>query len=112
MPDLYNKITRLCESKGISGYRMCRDIGIQPSLLTDLKAGRQKSVTAEKARKIADYFGISVETLLGGEDAAQRVTDEDIKFALFGGADDVTDEMFEEVKRFAEFVRQRNQAKE
>lgn len=35
------------------------------------------------------------------------VTDEDLKFALFGGGD-VTDAQFEEVKSFARFVRERD----
>lgn len=38
--------------------------------------------------------------------ARPEVTDEDIKFALFDGAGEITDEMFEEVKRFARFVQQ------
>jgi hypothetical protein len=33
------------------------------------------------------------------------VTDEDIKFALFGGDGEITDEMYEEVKRFAAFIK-------
>lgn len=32
-------------------------------------------------------------------------TDEDIKFALFGGDEDITDEMLDEVKAFAQFVK-------
>lgn len=35
------------------------------------------------------------------------VTDDDIKFALFGGDAEITDAMYEEVKRFAEFVKHR-----
>jgi len=37
-----------------------------------------------------------------------EITDEDIKFALFGGAGEITDEMFEEVKRFARYVQQQS----
>jgi transcriptional regulator with XRE-family HTH domain len=37
-----------------------------------------------------------------------EVTDEDIKFALFDGNKEITDEMYEEVKRFAKYVQQRN----
>ena len=35
------------------------------------------------------------------------VTDDDIKFALFGGDAEITDAMYDEVKRFAEFVKHR-----
>ena len=36
-----------------------------------------------------------------------QVSDDDIKFALFGGGP-VTDEQFEEVKRFAQFIKERD----
>ena len=58
----------LCKKKGVSGYRMCRDVGIQPSILTDLKMGRQKSLTASTAEKVASYFDVSVSYLLGKEE--------------------------------------------
>ena len=35
------------------------------------------------------------------------VTDDDIKFALFGGEEEITDEMYDEVKNFAEYVKQK-----
>lgn len=69
MSDLYKVVLDLCEKKGISGYRLCKDAGIQPSILTDLKMGRQKSLSARNAEKIASYFGVSVSYLLGNEDA-------------------------------------------
>ena len=36
------------------------------------------------------------------------IPDEDVKFALFGGDMEITDEMYEEVKQFAAFVKARN----
>ena len=53
MSDLYNRIMSLCEEKGVSGYRMCKDIKIQPSILTDLKMGSQSGLTAKKEDKMA-----------------------------------------------------------
>lgn len=67
MSDLYNRIMSLCEEKGVSGYRMCKDIKIQPSILTDLKMGRQSGLSAKNADKMAAYFGVSVGFLLGTE---------------------------------------------
>jgi transcriptional regulator with XRE-family HTH domain len=46
---------------------MCRDIGMQPSILTDLKKGRQSGLSAKNAQKVASYFGVSVAYLLGEE---------------------------------------------
>ena len=36
------------------------------------------------------------------------VTEEDIKFALFGGAGEITDEMYDEVKAFVQFVKMKH----
>ena len=38
----------------------------------------------------------------------RAVSDEDIKFALFGGDGEITDAMYDEVKRFAAFVKLRS----
>ena len=104
---LYENLARLCEKKGITPYRMCRDCGIQPSVMTDLKMGRRKSVKAETAGKLADYFGVAVQTLLDRE-SADSLSEQALKFALFGG--DATDAQLEEVRQFARFVRARDKA--
>lgn len=116
MSDLYNRIMSLCEEKGVSGYRMCKDIKIQPNILTDLKMGRQSGLSAKNADKMAAYFGVSVGFLLGTEtkkaptDGERKVSDDDIKFALFGGDGEITDAMYDEVKRFAQMVKLREEA--
>ncbi len=109
MADMYKKIDELLKEKGISGAKMSADLGMSRSFMTELRKGRAKSVKIETAQKIADYFGVTLGALLGGEDGGERkaVSDADIKFALFGGDGDITDEMYEEVRRFAAFVKQR-----
>ena len=116
MGTLYENILALCDSRGIKGGKMCTDLGISKGLLTDLKMGRRTGVSAATAQKIAAYFGVTVGYLLGEEtenapagDGKRAVTDEDIKFALFGGDGEITDEMYEEVKRFAAYIKQRGQ---
>lgn len=117
MSDLYNRIISMCKEKGVSGYRMCKDIKIQPSILTDLKMGRQSGLSAKNADKMAAYFGVSVSFLLGTEtknaptpEGEREISDDDIKFALFGGDGDITDAMYNEVKRFAQMVKLREEA--
>jgi transcriptional regulator with XRE-family HTH domain len=68
MATLYETLDLLCKEKGVKGGRMCTDLGISKSLMTDLKNGRKKGVNAETAQKIANYFGVSVGYLLGEED--------------------------------------------
>ena len=41
----------------------------------------------------------------------RSVSDDEIKFALFGGDGEITDAMYDEVKRFAAFVKQREDEK-
>lgn len=71
MGSLYETIISLCEEKGIKGGKMCTDIGISKGTLTDLKMGRQKSLSAETAQKIASYFNVSVGYLLGEEEKTE-----------------------------------------
>lgn len=118
MGTLYNNIMALCDQRGIKGGKLCADIGISKGLLTDLKMGRRTGVSAVTAQKIASYFDVSVGYLLGEENekaptenGERSVSDEEIKFALFGGDGEITDEMYDEVKRFAEFVKQRGPGK-
>ena len=68
MGDIVTTIENLLKSHGISGAKMCLDLGMSKSFLTELRKGRAKSVKAETAQKIADYFGVTVEYLLGKEE--------------------------------------------
>lgn len=66
---LYENIKSLCDQRGIKPGKMCVEAKISKGLITDLKMGRKKTVQAETAKKIADYFGVSVDYLLNGPDA-------------------------------------------
>lgn len=68
---MYEKIKNLCEEKGITIYKMCTDLSISPSSISNLKnRENQKGLSAESTAKIADYFGISaLELTTAGEKA-------------------------------------------
>lgn len=74
MATLYDRLTLLCSQKGIKGGKMCTDLGLSKSLMTDLKMGRKKGVNADTAQKIASYFGVSVGYLIGVEQSEQNET--------------------------------------
>ena len=67
MGTLYEKIIALCKSKGVSGSKMCTDLGLSKSTMSDLKFGRIKGISIPTAQKIAGYFGITVDELYGNE---------------------------------------------
>ena len=105
----FNRFKALCDEKNVSVYRACTDIGLNRSAVAKWKEGGKPNGTT--AAKLADYFGVTTDYLLGQSEekgtARPAVSDEDIKFALFGGDGEITDEMYEEVKRFAQYIKDR-----
>ena len=105
----FNRFKALCEERAISVYRACTDIGLNRSAVAKWKEGGKPKGTT--AAKLADYFGVTTDYLLGQSDDRlpnrKTVSEADIKFALFGGDGEITDAMYEEVKRFAAFVKER-----
>lgn len=67
MSNLYENIKELCDEKGVKPGKMCTEASISKGLITDLKMGRKKTVRADTAQKIADYFGVTVDRVLGAE---------------------------------------------
>lgn len=65
MSELFNRISMLCDEKNVSITKMCAESGASRASLTDLKKGRKQSLSAETLSKIASYFDISIDFLLG-----------------------------------------------
>lgn len=68
MGTLYEIVTALCVEAKVSPSKMCEDIKVSKSLITKLKNDAEKSISAKTAQKIADYFGVSVDRVLGNEE--------------------------------------------
>lgn len=64
MADIHLKIDQLLKERGISGAKMCADLGMSRSFMTELRKGRAKGITTQTAQKIADYFHVSTDYLL------------------------------------------------
>lgn len=67
MFNLYNRIEELCRSKGINITVMCQQSGAPRGALSDIKTGRKKGLSSATLEKIAEYFGVSVDYILGRE---------------------------------------------
>ena len=72
MCTLYERIMELCKQKGVSGSRMCLNLGLSKSTLSDMKSGRKNGISTATAQKIASYFGVSVGYLLGEEEKKEQ----------------------------------------
>lgn len=95
MSDLYNTIAGLCKSKNVKIGTMAVSLNISKSMFTDLKMGRKKTLAVSTLQKLADYFGVTLEYLLGWDrpidelDKALLNTD---KFKLWKPSDGYLDE--------------------
>ena len=76
MSSLYENIAGLCAQNNISVYKLCTDLGMRNSVISDLKTGRKKGLNSVTLSKIADYFGTPVDYILGNtpKDKSPAVT--------------------------------------
>lgn len=102
MSKLYETIEALCQQQNIRPGSLCTQLGISRSLMTDLKMGRKKSVSAETAQKIAGFFGVSVAYLLGEKDDL-----EDVDIAFYGEYRELTEEQKDAVRQMVRLMRQK-----
>lgn len=105
MGSLYENILELCKRKNIRPGRLCDDLELSRGLITDLKMGRKKSVSAQTAQKIAGYFGVSVGYLLGTESAPDEL--EQVDLAFYGEYKALDEEEKEAVRDMVRLMRRR-----
>lgn len=64
---MYEIFEQLLQKRGITAYRVSKDTGITQTLLSNWKNG--KSVpNMHNLKKIADYFNVTIDYLLEGEE--------------------------------------------
>ncbi len=105
----------LCASIGKPTSVVAQELGIGKSTVTNWKK-RGFTPRGEALQRIADYFGVTTDELLGKEkaptEAGERpISDEEIMFALWGDTEDIDKDDLEDVKRYAAFVRERKRKK-
>lgn len=106
------RIKKLRTSQKISQDQLAKALGISASTVGMYEQDRRKP-GFEKLEAIADYFNVSLDYIMCNDHALKpNVTDDDIKFALFGDKENITDEMFDEVKQIAEYVKVKYRSKE
>lgn len=119
MDNMYGIIERLCAERGIKIGKLCAELKISRGVIGDLKAGRTKQLSATNMGKIADYFDVTTDFLLGKEqketptqEGERSVSDDELMFGLWGDSDEVDRDDLEDVKRYAAFVRERKKGRE
>lgn len=64
---MYEIFEQLLQSYGITAYKFCKETGITQSTISTWKTKRNL-ISGELAKKIADYFNVSVGYLMTGEE--------------------------------------------
>lgn len=64
---MYEIFEQLLQSFGVSAYKVAKETGVTQSTLSDWKRGRSTPKT-ENMKKLADYFGVSVDYLMTGKE--------------------------------------------
>ena len=110
-----NRIREIRKEHNLTMKQLGKMIGVAESTISQYETGKRQPDN-ETLLKLGEVLKVTVGYLLGVEEktptlADERVNDEAIKFALFDGDGEITDEMFEEVKQFARFVKERNKGK-
>ena len=114
MDNLFTRIESLCAQKNIRPGRLCDELGLSRSLMTDLKMGRKKTVNAETAQKISEFFGVSVGFLLGQsqEKGTQGDILDKVDVAFYGEYKELNEEDKETVRDMVRLMRERRAAKQ
>lgn len=80
---MYCRFAELLKKEGVTAYKVHKATGVAQSSLSDWKNGKS-TPKYESLKKIADYFGVTVDYLLGNEEIPVAAAD--------GEYDDLTEE--------------------
>ena len=105
-----NIVKQLRERAGLQQKEVAVVAGVSRPTVSEWEH-QKKDPSGERLQKLAELFNVDPSVVLGYtipalDETPRPVTDDDIKFALFGEGD-VSDEDYEDVKRYAAFIRSR-----
>lgn len=64
---MYEIFEKLCEERGITPYRFCKDTGINSSTISTWKK-KGNECSAKTGKVVCEYFGVTMDYLMSGED--------------------------------------------
>ena len=112
MSNLYNRIEALCDKRNISITTMCKESGASRASLSDLKMGRNQNLSADTLSKIATYFAVSVDFLLGKENAptenGERDVLDEVDIGFYNGFKELTEKQKAVVRAMVQAMREQD----
>lgn len=113
----FERFKQLCNERKMSPTGVGAVIGISKTTISYWRNTPGVIPKLEQLSSLSNYFDVSIDYLLGKTDirnpSAVTVTDDDIKFALFGAdhSQPITDEMYADVLAYAQFIKERERKK-
>lgn len=111
---IIKRLKQAIDESGLTYSQLESKTGISKSALQRYATGMTKKIPVDTIVAIAQVLNVSAAWIMGWSEEDNKsnvnfspVNDDDIKFALFGGEEEITDEMYDEVKNFAEYVKQK-----
>lgn len=78
MCNMYSIIQSLCKERGITITEMCRESGVPRSSVGNLATGSTQQLSAKNMQKLAAYFNVSTDYLLGNEKKPAATEDDEL----------------------------------
>lgn len=111
------RINKIRNEKGMTQDELARAVGYKSrSTIAKIESG-ERDVSQSMVIKFAKALNTTTAVLMGNDNDDNKAvqlpapSDDDIKFALFDGSEGVTDEMYDEVKRFAKYIKEQKDKK-
>lgn len=68
---MYEIFEQLLQKYGVSAHKVAKATGVTQSTLSDWKRGRS-TPKSENMKKLADYFGVSIDYLMTGKEETEK----------------------------------------
>lgn len=102
-------LRRLRQKAGLTMKELSKAVKISESAVSQYELGKRQP-DYETLLKLAEFFGVSADYLIRDEDTAKpfrKASNEELMFALWGDAEEMTQEDLDDVRAYAQFLRER-----
>ena len=93
-----SRLTKLIEANGTNPNELAKKVGVSAQTINSMIKRDSKKADIEVLIKIADIFGVTVEYFVSNDDKPTTIA------AHFDG-DEYTEDELDEIRQFAEFVK-------
>lgn len=114
MCNMYSILQSLCAERGITITEMCREAEVPRSSVGNLATGNTQQLSARNMQKLAQYFGVSTDYLLGAKEPAEAAGGgpEDEFVGFYGEVKaDLTQDDLDDIKKLMAIRAELNRSK-